>query len=167
MSDQLPVPAPEPYGEVLLYQADDGTARIEVRLEGDTVWLPQRVMAGLFQTTRQNVSLPIQHIFEEEELRPEATVRQYLTVQTEGNRQIQRPVDHYSLDVIIAVGYRVNPPRHAVPHLGYRAAARVSRQGMHDGRRPAQTSRRRKLLRGTPRPQPRLSVVALVVGLVN
>ena len=111
MTDNLPVPAPEPFGEVLLYQSEDGTTRIEVRLEDDTVWLPQRAMAELFQTTKQNVSLHIQHVFEEGELRPEATVKQYLTVQTEGNRQIRRPVDHYNLDVIIAVGYRVKSRR--------------------------------------------------------
>ena len=68
-------------------------------------------MAELFQTTKQNVSLHIQTIFEEGELDPEATVKQYLTVQTEGNRQIRRAVDHYNLDVIIAVGYRVKSRR--------------------------------------------------------
>lgn len=111
MTENLPVPAHEPPGEVLLYQSADGTTRIEVRLEGETVWLPQRAMAKLFRTTKQNVSLHIQHIFEEGELSPEATVKQYLTVQTEGNRQIRRAVDHYNLDVIIAVGYRVKSVR--------------------------------------------------------
>ena len=70
MTDQLPVPAPEPGGEVILYQSDDGSTRIEVRLEGDTVWLPQKAMAELFQTTKQNISLHIQHVFEEGELAP-------------------------------------------------------------------------------------------------
>jgi hypothetical protein len=79
MTDSLPAPTPEPSGEVLLYQPEDGITRIEVRLEGDTVWLPQRAMADLFQTTKQNVSLHIQNIFEEGELSPEATVKQYLT----------------------------------------------------------------------------------------
>jgi hypothetical protein len=111
MTDDLPAPAPGPPGEILLYQSEDGTTRIEVRLEGDTVWLPQRAMVELFQTTKQNVSLHIQHIFEEGELRPEATVKQYLTVQTEGKRQISRVVDHYNLDLIIAVGYRVKSHR--------------------------------------------------------
>ena len=109
MTDNLP--APEPLGQLILYHPEDGSARIEVRLEGDTVWLPQRALADLFQTTKQNVSLHIQHIFEEGELNPEATVKQYLTVQTEGNRRIRRPVDHYNLDVIIAVGYRVKSHR--------------------------------------------------------
>ena len=111
MPDQLPVPAPEPSGEVLFYHSEDGTTRIEVRLEGETVWLSQKAMAELFQTTKQNVSLHIQHLFEEGELTPEATVKQYLTVQAEGNRQIRRAVDHYNLDVIIAVGYRVKSHR--------------------------------------------------------
>ena len=111
MTDNLPAPVPEPSGQVILYQPDDGIARIEVRLEGETVWLTQRAMADLFQTTKQNVSLHIQHVFDEGELRPEATVKQYLTVQTEGNRQIRRAVDHHNLDVIIAVGYRVKSRR--------------------------------------------------------
>ncbi len=111
MTDQLPVPAPEPGGEVILYQSDDGSTRIEVRLEGDTVWLPQKALAELFQTTKQNISLHIQHVFEEGELSPGATVKQYLTVQDEGSRQIRRAVDHYNLDVIIAVGYRVKSSR--------------------------------------------------------
>ena len=111
MTENLPAPLPEPSGGVLLYQSEDGTTRIEVRLDGDTVWLPQRAMADLFQTTKQNISLHIQHVFEEGELSPEATVKQYLTVQTEGSRQIRRAVDHYNLDVIIAVGYRVKSHR--------------------------------------------------------
>jgi hypothetical protein len=99
---------------VLLYQSEDGVTRIEVRLENDTVWLPQRALADLFQTTKQNISFHIQHIFEEGELSPEGTVKQYLTVQSEGNRQIRRALGHYNLDVIITVGclrYRVNSRR--------------------------------------------------------
>jgi hypothetical protein len=68
-------------------------------------------MAELFQTTKQNVSLHIQHVFDEGELSPEATVKEYLTVQTEGSRQVERRVDHYNLDVIISVGYRVKSLR--------------------------------------------------------
>ena len=85
----------------------DGGLRLQVRLDGQTVWLSQAGMAELFQTTKQNISLHIQNIFEEGELSPEATVKQYLTVQTEGSRQVRRAIDHYNLDVIIAVGYRV------------------------------------------------------------
>lgn len=98
-------------GEFVFYHTEDGQARIQVRIEGETVWLSQKVMAELFQTTKQNVSLHIQNIYEEEELRPTATVKRFLTVQTEGNRQVEREVDHYNLDVIISVGYRVKSLR--------------------------------------------------------
>lgn len=109
MSDNLP--APSDPGEFLLYVTEDGQTRVEVRVEGETVWLPQKAMAELFQTTKQNVSLHIQNVFEEGELAPSATVKQFLTVQTEGSRQVQRTVEHYNLDVIISVGYRVKSQR--------------------------------------------------------
>jgi hypothetical protein len=80
-------------------------------MEGETVWLSQRDMAELFQTTRQNVSLHIQNIFDEREVTPEATVKKYLTVQTEGSRRVERSVDHYNLDAIISVGNRVKSLR--------------------------------------------------------
>ena len=70
---------------------EDRRTRLQVRMEGETVWLSQRDMAELFQTTKQNVNLHIQNIFEEWELTPEATVKDYLTVQTEGSRQVERP----------------------------------------------------------------------------
>ncbi|OGW28365.1 MAG: hypothetical protein A2X59_10330 [Nitrospirae bacterium GWC2_42_7] len=94
-------------GELILYQTEDGKTRIEVRLQDETVWLSQKLMAELFQTTKQNISLHIQNIFDEGELMPEATVKEYLTVQTEGLRQVNRPVDSYNLDMIISVGYRI------------------------------------------------------------
>jgi hypothetical protein len=97
--------------EIVLYQTEDGQSRIAVRLEGDTVWLTQVQMADLFQTTKQNISLHIKNIFDEEELDPAATVKQYLTVQNEGGRQIRRGLDHYSLEMILAVGYRVRSLR--------------------------------------------------------
>ena len=80
MSGNLPAPAPDNSGEFLLYQTEDGQTRIEVRMAEDTLWLSQKAMADLFQTTKQNVSLHLQNIYEEGELRPEATVKQYLTV---------------------------------------------------------------------------------------
>lgn len=104
------IPAP-PGGEIILYRTEDGEARIEVRLEDETVWLTQAAMADLFQTTKQNISLHIQNIFGEGELLPGATVKESLTVRREGNRNIQRTLDYYNLDVIIAVGYRVSSPR--------------------------------------------------------
>ncbi len=98
-------------GEFLIYQTEDGQTRVRVRVEYETVWLTQKQMTELFQTTKQNISLHIQNIFEEGELQPEATVKEYLTVQTEGTRQVERNVEHYNLDVIISVGYRVKSLR--------------------------------------------------------
>lgn len=111
MTDSLPASAPEPTGEIILYQSEDGASRIEVRLEGDTVWLSQRGMADLFQTSVPNVNQHLKTIYEDGELQPEATIKRYLIVQTEGSRQVSRAVDHYNLDVIISVGYRVKSHR--------------------------------------------------------
>ena len=93
--------------QFLVYQAEDGQIKIDVRLEEETVWLTQQQMADLFQTTKQNISLHIQNIYEEGELVPEATVKKYLTVRSEGQRDVKRLLDHYNLDMIISVGYRV------------------------------------------------------------
>lgn len=97
--------------EILLYQTDDKQTKIEVRLDGETVWLSQSQMAELFQTTKQNISLHIRNLFSEGELRPEATVKDYLTVQSEGTRRVERRIEFYNLDVIISVGYRVKSHR--------------------------------------------------------
>ncbi len=91
----------------MIYQTEGGETKIEVRLEGETLWLSQAGLAELYQTTKQNVSLHIANIYEEGELTPGATVKEYLTVQTEGGRQISRQVKHYNLDMIISVGYRI------------------------------------------------------------
>lgn len=93
-------------GEIILYQREDGSAQLNVRVEGDTVWLTQQLMAELFNTTKQNISLHIQNIYEEGELSPEATVKKFLTVQKEGIRDVRRQLDYYNLDMIISVGYR-------------------------------------------------------------
>jgi hypothetical protein len=94
-------------GQFLVYEAEGGQVKIDVRLEDETVWLTQQLMADLFQTTKQNISLHIQNIFEESELTPEATVKKFLTVRREGSREVKRPLDFYNLDMIISVGYRV------------------------------------------------------------
>lgn len=94
-------------GELLVYQADNGRVKLEVRLENETVWLSQQMMAELFQSSKQNISHHIQSIYEEGELSPEATVKKYLTVQKEGSREVRRNLDFYNLDMIISVGYRV------------------------------------------------------------
>ena len=84
---------------------------MQLRADGKTVWLTQLEIAELFQTTKQYVSLHPQNIFEEGELRPEATVKESLTVQTEGGRQVQRTITYFNLDLILAIGYRVRSPR--------------------------------------------------------
>jgi len=96
---------------LILYETDDGVSRIQLRAEQDTVWLTQLQMAELFDATKQNISLHLKNIFEDGELSPEATVKESLTVQIEGGREVQRPVSLYKLDAILAVGYRVRSPR--------------------------------------------------------
>jgi len=96
---------------MLFYQSEDGTSRIEVRLDEGTVWLSQNLIAELYQITKQNVSLHIRNILEEGELDESATVKQYLTVQTEGSRAVKRTIDYYNLDMILAIGYRVRSHR--------------------------------------------------------
>ena len=97
--------------DVIIYTTDDGQVNIEVRLENENVWLTQQSMAELFNTTKQNISLHIANIFEEGELEENSTVKENLTVQTEGNRQVKRNVKFYNLDLIISVGYRVKSIR--------------------------------------------------------
>ena len=104
-------PSPPPGGQFLVYQTQDGKLKLDVRFEGETVWLTQQHMAALFQTTKQNVSLHIQNIYEERELERGATVKESLIVQLEGSRSVQRRVEFYNLDVIISVGYRVKSLR--------------------------------------------------------
>ena len=106
--NEIPI---ENRGEIIIYRAEDNTIQLDVRMENETVWLSQQQMVHLFNTTKQNISLHISNIFREGELRKEATVKEYLTVQTEGNRQISRKVLYYNLDVIISVGYRVKSQR--------------------------------------------------------
>jgi len=102
---------PESTGEIILYQTEDGKTRLEVQFQGETVWLSQAQMSELFQTTKQNVSLHIQNIYDEHELERTGTVKDSLTVRQEGNRRVSRSVEHYNLDVVISVGYRVKSHR--------------------------------------------------------
>ena len=97
--------------KIVIYQTDDGRTQIDVRLESDTVWLTQAQMVELFQTTKQNVSLHVGNVFKEGELKQESTVKECLTVQKEGQREVARKVKYYNLDVIISVGYRVKSKR--------------------------------------------------------
>ena len=86
--------------QIVIYQTEDGQTQIDVRMENDTVWLTQAQMVELFQTTKQNISLHIGNVFKEGELEEKATVKEYLTVQAEGSRYVNRQVKHYNLDVI-------------------------------------------------------------------
>ena len=97
--------------KIVIYQTEDGQTQIVVRLDNDTVWLTQAQMVELFQTTKQNVSLHVGNVFKEGELEQESTVKEYLTVQKEGLREVARKVKYYNLDVIISVGYRVKSKR--------------------------------------------------------
>ncbi len=96
---------------LILYTTDDGKSQIQLRADLGTVWLTQLEMAELFDATKQNISLHLKNIFEDGELDAAATIKESLTVQTEGARQVQRPVTLYHLDAILAVGYRVRSPR--------------------------------------------------------
>jgi hypothetical protein len=97
--------------EIVFFQEEDGTSRIQVRLDGGTVWLTQRLLAELFQKDVRTINEHVQNIFEEGESDPGATIRKFRIVQTEGQREVARLVDHYNLDVILAVGYRVRSDR--------------------------------------------------------
>jgi hypothetical protein len=110
MADHLPEKR-TPSSEILFYQTEDGRGRIEVRLEDETVWLTQATMAELFRTTPQNITLHLKNIYGEGELNEAATCKDFLQVQTEGPRQVQRSRRFYNLEAIIAVGYRVKSHR--------------------------------------------------------
>jgi prophage maintenance system killer protein len=101
----------ESKGEILIYQTDDYQSQIEVRLENETVWLTQKLMAELFRTSTQNITIHIGNIYSEGELTENSTCKDYLQVQKEGNRVIERTQKFYNLDVIISVGYRVKSKR--------------------------------------------------------
>ncbi len=97
--------------ELILHTTEDGRSQVKLRADQQTVWLTQLDMAELFDASKQNISLHLKNIFADGELDPAATVKESLTVQTEGARQVQRPVTLYNLDAILAVGYRVRSPR--------------------------------------------------------
>ncbi|MDQ6632346.1 MAG: virulence RhuM family protein [Verrucomicrobiota bacterium] len=102
---------PETNSEIILYQTEDGRTRIQCRFENENVWMTQALMADLFQVTPQNITLHLRAIYAEGELSETATCKDYLQVRSEGGRQIQRSLRHYSLEAILAVGFRVRSPR--------------------------------------------------------
>ena len=106
MSDE-----PLPQSEILLYQTEDGRTRIQCRLENETIWLSQALIADLFQKDVRTVNEHLVNIFEEGELRREATIRKFRMVRQEGARQVAREVEHYNLEAILAVGFRVRSHR--------------------------------------------------------
>jgi hypothetical protein len=104
-------PQPPPSGEFILYQTEDGQTRLEVRVQGETVWLSLSQLAELFQRDKSVISKHIKKVFDEGELTREATVAKFATVQTEGGRAVSRQIEFFNLDVIISVGYRVKSLR--------------------------------------------------------
>ena len=105
--DKLKSASPEDQGEIVIYWADDGNAKIDVRFVDETVWLTQAQLCELYQTSKANISEHIKNIFEEKELDEESTVRKFRTVQEEGSRTVTRTLTYYNLDMIISIGYRV------------------------------------------------------------
>ena len=97
----------ENYGEILIYQSEDGLTNIEVKVQNETVWLSQQQMTDLFQTSRTNIVEHIKHIYAEDELDEASTCRKFRQVRTEGNREVSRELPYYNLDMIISLGYRV------------------------------------------------------------
>jgi len=100
-----------PIGELILYETEDGRARVECRFAEETLWLPQMLIAGLFAISVKTANEHLMNIYGEGELAPEATIRKFRIVRREGSRQVARNIDHYSLEAILAVGYRVRSAR--------------------------------------------------------
>jgi hypothetical protein len=94
--------------EIVIYTTEDGIIKINVQLDNETVWLTQKQLVELYQTAKSTVSEHIKNIYTDEELTPDATVRKIRTVQNEGKREVERALDYYNLDMIIALGYRIN-----------------------------------------------------------
>ena len=111
MNDPQPNQPPEPQSFVVLYQTEDGRASVRCRFEGETVWLTQALLAELFQKDVRTINEHLVNIYAEGELDRAATIRSFRIVRTEGSRQVAREIEHYSLPVILAVGYRVRSPR--------------------------------------------------------
>lgn len=92
---------------LIIYQDDNGLIKVNVRFADEDVWLTQGQLAEIYDTTQQNIALHIKNVYADKELADEATHKKYLLVRQEGNRNVQRNIDHYNLDMIIALGYRV------------------------------------------------------------
>ena len=133
-------PAPSE-GQVIIYR--DGALRLQVRLDGETVWLTQRMIAELYQVSVKTVNEHLINIYNERELEPDATIRKFRIVQLEGSRNITRTLDHYNLEAILAVGYRVRSHR----GTQFRQWATLRQ---HPKQCPSMTGKRRTLLGERP-----------------
>ena len=107
MADEKNLVPEEKQGDIVIYQTEDGGTKIDVRFEGETVWLTQQQMAELFFSSRTNIVEHIRHIYEEGELDEASTCRKFRQVRDEGGRRVSREIPHYNLDMIISLGYRV------------------------------------------------------------
>lgn len=107
----MPDEKPSPRGELVVYQTEDGRTRVECRFERETLWLTQALIAELFQTTPQNITIHLKALYDEGEIDEATTCKEYLQVRREGIREVRRSVKHYNLDAILAVGYRVRSER--------------------------------------------------------
>ena len=96
-----------PNSEMVVYVGDDGKPRIQARLQDEKMWLTQVQLAEVFQTTRRNIGQHIKNIYEEKELDLLATIKKFFIVQTKGGREASRNIEHYNLDMVIALGYRM------------------------------------------------------------
>lgn len=96
---------------IIMYISKDGNVKVDVNLKNDDIWMSQNELAKLFDTTKNNISIHMKNIFESGELEESSTIKNFLTVQQEGTRNVKRMVIHYNLDAIIAVGYRINSKR--------------------------------------------------------
>ena len=94
-------------GKILIYQNEKGDTKVDVYFSEDTIWMTQKSMCELYQVAKSSISEHIRHIYEDGELEMNATVRKFRTVQSEGARSVNRELDYYNLDMILAVGYRV------------------------------------------------------------
>lgn len=92
---------------IIIYQTEDGQTRVDVRIEDETVWISQASIAQLYQTTSQNITMHIRNIYKDKELNSDSTCKNYLQVQVEGKREVQRNIKYYNLQMIISIGYRV------------------------------------------------------------
>lgn len=104
-------PSAIPNSEILLYTSPDGKVQLDIRMQDDTLWMTQQMMAELFQTTVQNIIMHVGNIYKEAELQRKGTCKDFLQVRKEGSRTVRRPVNFYNLDMILSVGYRVNTRR--------------------------------------------------------